>query len=119
MGITITYPVDSGSPIVLSIPGASWGEESGYIFADDIVRTLDGTLNSYRAFKKRRKALAWEYLTTAQKTSLETLFAYGGPFIFADAVDVDNQFTALMVEVPAFIQDALGYWSGSVQVEMI
>jgi hypothetical protein len=118
MAITITYPL--GTPeVTLTLPGSNWGEDSGFNFADDINRTLDGTMNAYRAYKKRFKVLAWEYLTLTQKNALETLFAWGGAFTFADTVDVANQFNAQMVEAPAFKQEAYGYWAGGVRIEEI
>lgn len=119
MGITISYPIGAGSPIVLTLPGSNWDEDSGFIFADDICRTFDGTMNGYRAYRKRFKILAWEYLTLAQKNAVETLFAWGGPFLFADAVDTANQFSARMVEAPSFRQIAYGYWAGGVRIEEI
>ena len=119
MAITIVYPVGDPAPVTLTLPGSSWGEESGYCIADDIKRAIDGSLFSTLAFRKRHKLLKWDYLTYAQKASLELLFSVGCPFTFADVVDTDNQFTALMVGVPVFRQEAYGYWSGDVEVQEI
>jgi len=118
MAITISYPI--GAPTVtLTIPGSGWDEPSGYLSSDDIVRAIDGTLRSLRTFRKRRKALKWDYLTLAQKVSLETLYAWGQAFTFADAVDTANQFDALFMSAPEFQQIASGAWAGSGEIEEI
>ena len=120
-GLTITYiPWGASSPVTLTLPGGIFGEESGYVDGSiDFQRTLDGTANTYRAFNKRRKVLKWDYLTDAQKEAMETLWTFGGPFTVADAVDLDNQFTCLMIAEPKFQQDYYHIWSGSVEVQEI
>lgn len=121
MGITIVYPAgaDPGEQVTLTLPGSNFEEESGYIACDDIKRTLDGTANSYRPFNKRRKPLKWQYLTTAQKSALEFLWAVGCSFTFADEADADNQFTAIMMASPLVRQIGLGIWEGEVEVQEV
>jgi len=119
MAITITYPLDDLAPITLTLPGSSFEEPSGYITSDDIKRSLDGTLQSYRPFNKRRKALKWEYLTQAQKEGLDALWLYAGPFTFSDAVDLDNAFTALFMSAPDLLQIFVNGWAGTVEVQEI
>ena len=120
-GLTITYtPWGAPSPTVLSLPGGVFGEESGYVPGSiDFQRTLDGTANSYTAFDKRRKVLKWDYLTLTQRRQVEAIWAYHGEFLMVDAVDPDNQFTALMIAEPVFKQDAYGFWSGQVEVQEV
>ena len=118
MAIIITYPL-TGDQVTLTLPGAFWGEESGYLDPVDRSRTLDGSAVSYLPYLKRRKVLKWNYLTTAQKNSLEMLYSFGIPFIFADAVDPDNQFQATMISAPQFKQFAFGGWEGQMEIQEI
>jgi hypothetical protein len=119
MAITMIYPIGSSDQVTLILPGSNWENPAGYLSADDINRAFDGTLLSYRNYLKRTKSLKWEYLTPTQKAGLETIFAYGGPFSFADYEDSDNQFTALMMSAPQFQPVARGIWSGEVEVQEI
>ena len=105
---------------VLSFPGGIFGEESGYVAGSiDFQMAFDGTGNSYRAFDKRRKILKWDYLPAAKKVDLETLWAFAGQFVIADAVDPVNQFTGIMLAEPKMTQDYQGKWAGSVEVQQI
>lgn len=119
MAIIITYPIGSSSQVTLSLPGSNWGEPSGFLSCDDVVRSLDGTLNSYRSFRKRHKNLKWDYLTPDQKVGLENLYAFGGPFNFADDTDLDNQFVAFMPVAPNLQQVVYGCWEGDVEVQEV
>ena len=119
MAITIVFPADTSPQLTLTLPSSNWGEESGFIFTDDIQRAIDGTMNSYRSYRKRRKALKWDYLTPTQKSNLEDLYAFACPFTFADSVDLANQFTAFMIAAPIFRQVANGFWEGEVEVQEI
>jgi len=122
MAITIIYPVtvSSGEPqITLSLPAALWGGESGYLNAYAIRRALDGTMYSDCSFLKRHKSLKWDCLTYAQKASIELLYASGDPFSFADSLDLDNQFNALIVAAPGMRQIHNGGWEVEMEVEEI
>lgn len=103
----------------VTLPGAMFGEESGFVDCDDISTALDGTLHSYHPYNKRRKALKWEYLTTAQKQLLESLWSSGQPFGFSDEVDPDNAFTAMMLSAPRCKQDMYGIWSAEVEIREV
>jgi len=118
MPITIIYPL-TGDQVTLTLPGSNWEEPSGYLAADQIIRSDDGTLLSYRSYLKRFKNLKWAYLTSVQKAELELVYAYGGPFIFADSADPDNQFTALMMSAPQLYQVWKDAWAGEVEVQEI
>ena len=119
MAIIITYPAGDPSPATLTLPGSNFESPSGYLSLDDINRTFDGTLMVYRPCNKRTKTLKWDYLTAAQKNGLETLWVVGCPFVFADEMDIDNQFTAFMISAPQVHQDFKEIWSGEVEVQEI
>ena len=61
----------------------------------------------------------WDYLTAAQKHSLEELFSFGCPFTFADSEDPVNQFDALMMAAPQVRQIWKGAWEGEVEIQEI
>jgi hypothetical protein len=118
--VAVYQPWGLSYPAALTFPGGMFAEESGRVAGSiDFQMALDGTGNSYRAFTKLRKVLSWESLTTAKKNDLETLWDFGGQFTLADAVDLGNMFTGIMLEKPTFKQDYRGLWSGQVEVQQI
>ena len=118
--IAVYQPWSLAYPAALTFPGGMFGEESGRVAGSlDFQMALDGTANSYRAFTKRRKVLKWESLTTAKREDLEALWDFAGQFTMADAVDLDNMFTGIMLAEPKFKQDYHGIWSGTVEVQQV
>jgi hypothetical protein len=104
-------------PITYPLPfGANWGHNAEYIDADDIQRTIDGTLHVARGPRKRHLSMSFE-CDRAQKVALEGAWAGGNLLSFFERDSQPASLVGYMAQPPTVQSLFEGYFQVDLEVQ--
>ena len=114
------YPT-SAAPLTLSFTYGQlkFGVEDLEIEGEDSERSLDGTLQTYHYFNKRRFTLPFEALSLAQRIGFRSAWMAGGDVDVYLDTDRPRSFQGHIVAPPDLREEAVNLIHGEVEIEEI